>query len=76
MSLIVIPKKAHCVPAATADISTGRDGGLTKLRFRMLATVSHWRRDFFSVWGLFRGAVGFGATAGLPFKENHSGQHL
>lgn len=40
------PKKAHCTPATTVDISTGRDGEPAKLRFRMLATVPHWRREF------------------------------
>lgn len=44
-SLIVIPKKAHYAPATAVDISTGRDRELAKLRFRMLASVPHWRRE-------------------------------
>lgn len=46
-SLIVIPKKAHCTSVTTVDISMGRDRELSKLRFRMLASVPHWRS---SLW--------------------------
>lgn len=46
------PKKAHCTPATTVGFSTGRDRELAKLRFRVLATVPHWRREFsLCLWG-------------------------